>query len=332
MALGVVVLALVLALFSGVAAAHGVGTPNASDYLARVSSVPAGVQARVVDGDLRMWLRVKPSVMLEVLDYSGAPYLRFSRSGVEVNERSAIYYLNLTPVEVPPEGLSAKTPPRWLRVSSSHEYGWHDGRLSALASTVLAPGVSYVGRWSIAVRVAGRLTSISGGIWHAPDPPIVWFWPAIVIFACVLAAYRLGRPQLDFGLSRLLAVAVLVAIAIGALGRQLQGRPNITAWQIGPLIPMLLVLVAALAWTLRGRPGCFFLFFVCIASLWEDFELLPTLVHGYVLMAMPAFLIRLCAVVCLGAGAGLLLLVVRMSDLPEGTLSMSRRPRRGSPA
>lgn len=290
------------------------------------------MQAKVVDGDLRMWLRVKPSVRLEVLDYTGTPYLRFFDSGVEVNENATAYYLNLSPVEVPPAGLSAKTPPRWLKVSSGHEYGWHDGRLSALASTVLAPGASYVGKWSIAVRVDGGLTSISGGIWHAPDPPIVWFWPAIVIFICVLAAYRLGRPQLDLDLSRVLAVAVLTSIAIGTLGRQLQGRPSITAWQIGLLIPMLLVLAAALFWTLWGRPGCFFLFLVCVASLWEDFELIPTLTHGYVLMAIPAFLIRTIAVVCLGAGAGLFLLVVRMADLPEGALPMRQRPRRGSPA
>lgn len=325
-------LTLSLAMLPAAAAAHGLSTPNASSYLAKVGSAPTGVQARVVDGDLRMWMRVKPSVTLEVLDYTGAPYLRFSRPGVEVNENAVAYYLNHTPVEAPPPALSAKTPPHWQKLSNGHEYSWHDGRLSALASTVLAPGVSYVGKWSISVRREGRLTSISGGIWHRPDPPIAWFWPVIVLFACVLAAWRLRRPQLDLSLSRALAVAVLAAIAIGTLGRQLQGRPTITAWQIGPLIPILLALAVAVAWTVWGRPGCFFLFVVCVASLWEDFELIPTLVHGYVLMAMPAFLIRLAAVVCLGAGAGLFLLVVRMADLPEGTLTAPRRPRRGSPA
>jgi hypothetical protein len=290
------------------------------------------VQARVIDGDLRVWMRVRPSVRLEVLDYTGAPYLRFSHHGVEVNEHAAAYYLNLTPVQTPPAGLTAKTPPRWLRVSAGHEYGWHDGRLSALAATALAPGTSYMGKWSIAIRSDGRLSSISGGLWHSPSPSIVWFWPAIVIFACVLAAYRLGRPQLDFRLSRALAIAVLVAITIGTLGRQLQGRPAVSAWQIGVLVPLLLLLAAALAWALRGRPGCFFLFVVCVASLWEDFELVPTLTHGYVLMAMPALLIRLAAVVSLGGGAGLLLLVARLADIPEGSLPAPRRIRPGAAA
>jgi hypothetical protein len=290
------------------------------------------VEAKVVDGDLRLWMRVAPWQRLEVLDYTGAPYLRFSRSGVEVNRNTEIYYLNLIPVEVPPAGLTAKTPPHWQKLSSAHQYSWHDGRLAALASTVLAPGTSYVGRWSIAVRVDGHLSSISGGVWHAPDPPIAWFWPVIVIFTCVLAAYRLRRPQLDLDLARALAVTVLAGITVGTLGRQLEGRPSITAWQIGLLIVVLTLVIAALAWALWGRPGCFFLFVVSVASVWEDFELIPTLIHGYVLMAMPAFLIRTAAVLCLGAGAGLLLLVVRMADLPEGSLALSRRSRRGSPA
>jgi hypothetical protein len=323
---------LMLTAFPGLARAHGLTTPNASSYIAKVTATPAGVQAKAIDGDLRLWLHASPNLTVEVLDYSGAPYLRFSRSGVQVNRNSDIYYLNLIPVEVPPAGLSATTRPNWEKVSSAHEYSWHDGRLSGLASTVLAPGASYVGRWSISIRVGGRLGAISGGLWHSQNPPIAWFWPAIVLVACVLAAYRLRRPELDLELARALTVGVLIASLLGTLGRQLQGRPTVTAWQIALLVAILVLLAAALAWTLWGRPGCFFLFVVFVASLWEDFELIPTLVHGYVLMAMPAFLMRAAAVLCLGAGAGLLLLVVRMADLPEGSRPLARRSRRGSSA
>jgi hypothetical protein len=316
----------------GVAQGHGLTTPNASSYIAKVTGTPAGVQAKAIDGDLRLWLRASPSLTVEVLDYSGAPYLRFSRSGVEVNRNSAIYYLNLIPVELPPARLVATTRPSWEKLSSGHEYSWHDGRLSGLTSTVLAPGASYVGRWSVSIRVDGRLSAVSGGLWHSQNPPIAWFWPAIVLVVCVLAAYRLRRPELDLQLARALTVGVLVAILLGTLGRQLQGRPTVTAWQVALLVAILVLLAAALAWTLWGRPGCFFLFVVFVASLWGDFELIPTLVHGYVLMAMPAFAMRAAAVLCLGAGAGLLLLVVRMADLPEGSQPLARRSRRGAPA
>jgi hypothetical protein len=56
-----------LAAFSGTAAAHGPSTPVATSYVARVSRVPAGVNAKVAAGDLRMWLSVPAGMTLLVL-------------------------------------------------------------------------------------------------------------------------------------------------------------------------------------------------------------------------------------------------------------------------
>ena len=92
--------------------------PIASAYLARVSSLPAGVHAVVVDGDQRMWVQVGPAQTVIVLDYRGAPYLRFSRSGVAVNRNSEMYYLNQSPAEAPSAGLRPTTPPHWSQVSA----------------------------------------------------------------------------------------------------------------------------------------------------------------------------------------------------------------------
>ena len=64
--------------------------------------------AKVIDGDQRMWLDVRRAGTVVVLDYRGAPYLRFSPSGIDVNQNSAMYYLNQTPAEVPPKGLTAQ--------------------------------------------------------------------------------------------------------------------------------------------------------------------------------------------------------------------------------
>jgi hypothetical protein len=69
-ALGVIVAALGL---PATAAAHGPVDPPASSYLARVSQLPAGVTAKVIDGDQRLWLRVGPRRTVVVLDYQGAP-------------------------------------------------------------------------------------------------------------------------------------------------------------------------------------------------------------------------------------------------------------------
>jgi hypothetical protein len=63
---------------AGRAEAHGPVAPVASSYFAKPLQVPPGLEAKVVDGDLRMWLRVPPNQAVVVLDYRGAPYLRFS--------------------------------------------------------------------------------------------------------------------------------------------------------------------------------------------------------------------------------------------------------------
>ena len=109
--------------FPSGAGAHGPVAPIASSYLAKVSRVPVGLDAKVVDGDQRTWLRVVPSETVVVLDNRGAPYLRFSASGVEVNQNSAMYYLNQTPVaETPPSNLTRTTPSSWQLVTVGHDY------------------------------------------------------------------------------------------------------------------------------------------------------------------------------------------------------------------
>jgi hypothetical protein len=318
-----------LVAFAGVphvAEAHGPAAPIATSYLAKVGQSPAGLGVQVIDGDQRLWLRVSPVETVVVLDYRGAPYLRFSRLGVDVNENSEMFYLNQTPVaEIPPSNLTAETPPGWQRVSGGHSYGWHDGRLHALATVALDPGTSYVGRWRIPVLIAGHPSSISGGLWYAGDPSIVWFWPIVVLLACMLAARRVRRPALDALVARLVTLATLVAIAIAGVGRELHGRPTVSASQLFTFV----VTIAFVAWGLRRvalkRLGWFSLFAVSFVAIWEGVELIPTLVNGFVLAAVPAFMARTAAVTCLGGGAGLLLLAYRLADQSEEDSSTTSR-------
>ncbi len=301
--------------FPAVAWAHGPVAPLASSYLARVTGEPPGLDAKVVDGDLRMWLRVPPAQTAVVLDYRGAPYLRFSRAGVEVNQNSAMYYLNQTPVaQTPPANLTRDTPSSWHRVSAGHEYGWHDGRLHALATIALAPGATFAGRWVIPMLVDGRPSAINGGLWHAGAPSIVWFWPIAVVMLCVLAAWRVRRPDVDALAARACAVAALAAVAVAGVGRALHGRPTVGAFQLIELCVLLTVVGWLLFRVLRIRGGYFRFFVVAFIALWEGIELIPTLRDGFVLMAVPAFLARVATVVCLACGAGLLLLAARLAE------------------
>ena len=307
-----------LAVFPAGAAAHGPVDPVAASYLARVRSVPAGLDAQVIDADQRMWLRVASGTLV-VLDYRGAPYLRFSSAGVEVNKNSEMYYLNQTPLAwaVPP-GLTRSTPPKWARISDGSTYSWHDGRLHALATVALAPDTSYVGRWSIPVVFDEHVSAISGGLWHAKDLSIVWFWPILVLLACVLAALRVRNAALDARVARALSIAALMGIVVAGVGRDLHGRPDVSVLQLITLA----AIVAFAGWALRqvllGRSGYFSFFIVAAVAIWEGVTLIPTLVDGFVLAALPAPIVRTAAVLCLGCGIGLVLVSFRMGDRAAG--------------
>ena len=314
----------------GIARADGgPAAPVASSYVARIASKPAGLQAKVVDGDLRMWLHAPSDESVVVVDYRGAPYLRFSRAGVDVNENSVMFYLNQTPVPAtPPASLGPDTPPKWQMVSGGHSYDWHDGRLHALALVALSPGASYVGRWKVPLLVNGRPSSITGGLWYAPAPSIVWFWPIAVLLLCVLAALRVRSPQLDRKTARVLAVLALAALVTAEAARELYGRPAITVFQLVELGCVAAYAVWALARVLAGRAGILLYILLATFALWSGVQVAPTLLHGFVLLALPAFVARASAVVALGASVGLGLLIFRLAE----TLDRARSARKRAPA
>jgi hypothetical protein len=328
------VLSLIVAALAtpGTAAAHGPIDPAASSYLARIGQVPVGVQAKVIDGDQRMWLRVAPRRAIVVLDYQGAPYLRFSAAGVEVNRASAMFYLNQVPALTPPADLGPEVAPRWDGVSAAHTYGWHDGRLHALAATALAPGATYLGRWRIPVRVDGAAAAITGGLYYAPSPSIVWFWPILVAVACVLAALRLRRAGLDQRIARALAALALAAFTLAAAGQQLHGRPAVS---IGAVIALALSL-AFVAWAGRRlvlrRHGWFTFFLIAAVAIWEGASLMTVLLDGYVLLALPPFLARVAVVTCLSTGIGLLPIVFAMAERPTRSAATRSGPDGAGPA
>ena len=311
-----------LGLLPSSAEAHGPVAPVASSYMARVTNVPPHLDAKVVDGDQRLCLRVPAGATIVVLDYRGAPYLRFSPRGVEVNRNSAMFYLNQSPVALtPPARLTRATPPLWQSISHSHIYSWHDGRLHALATVALAPGARYVGRWSIPLLVNSNPSSVSGGLWHADNPSLVWFWPIIVVLLCLLAAMRVQRENVDRVAARALGLAALAGIAVIAVGRELHGRPTQGTFQLVELGLLLAFVLWGLHRVVFWQSGYFRFVVIAFVALVEGVELVPTLLHGFVLLSIPAFLARAATVACITCGAGLLLVVFQ---LPEGKADDSR--------
>jgi hypothetical protein len=302
------------AVLPSAASAHGPVAPIASSYLARVTSTPPGVKVKIVDGDQRLWVQIAPGALLVVGDYRGAPYLRLSDSGVEVNRNSEMAYLNHVPAEQVPRGLTAATPPRWRRVSGARSYGWHDGRLHALAGAARAPGASLAGRWRVGVIADGRPAAITGTLSHADRPSLVWLWIVLVVVACVLAARRLRRPSLDARVARALAVMALAAIAAAGLARGLHGRPGLSAVQIVILAVLGLFVVWGAYRVATRRLDFLASVAIGFVALWEGAVVVPALWNGFVLAALPAFWVRVAAVLCFACGIGLLLEASRASN------------------
>ena len=304
-----------VALPAGAQAHVGSTAPVASDYLATLQTVPAGLRATVVDGDLRMWLSAPANATVVVLDYRGAPYLRFDQAGVQVNHNSEMYYLNQTPTPwTPPSSLTASTHPDWQPASSAHTYTWHDGRLHALAAVALSPGTRFVGRWTIPVTIDGRRTALAGILLHADRPPLVWFWPIVVLLACSVAASRLRCPRLDAELVRSLGVAALAALAVTAVGRELHGHPKVSPTQTVELVLILAFVAWGLYRMVAGPRGVFTYFVISLAVLWQGLSMIAVLRDGFVLIDLPAFVARTATMLCLACGAAIFLLVFRDAD------------------
>ncbi len=309
------------------ALAHGPLNPVATDYIATLGHVPAPLQAHVVDGDLRMWLRVPPRTSVTVLGYNGVPYLRFSRRGVQVNTNSSMYYLNLTPPVTPPPSFTRGKPVRWQLISSGHQYEWHDGRLGALAAVAVAASTRYVGRWQIPLVIDGRLESMSGSVLHRAAPSILWFWPIVVLLVCFLAGWRVRSPELDQRIANALGIVALLALTIVCVGRSLHGRPTVTVFQWIELAVVLVFATWAVVRVLRRRASYLLLLMVAVVALYEGILTIPTLTHGYVLLAEPALLARVGATLCLASVPALILMVMRLFD--QQTVAEARNRRAG---
>jgi hypothetical protein len=299
------------ALLPGRASAHaGFTAPAATSFLARLGSVPAGLDARIVDGDQRLWLRASPRLTAYVLGFEGEAYLRFSPAGVAVNVHSPAYYLNRPRPLKTPAGLTPGTPPLWKQVTSGHTYSWHEDRLHALAAAARAPGSSYVGRWTVPVLAGGTMTSISGTLWHADDPSLVWFWPVAVLLACLAALLRLRDPRLDAAAMNVLAAVTFGAATLGRLGRELVGRPTVSTGQL-LLVALTCAVAAGLAvlylrreWRVVAAAA------IAVLGVYQGLALVGTLLHGFVLSVLPAWLERAATTTSLAAGAALFVIVI----------------------
>jgi len=313
-------------LLPGRAAAHaGRTAPAATSFLARISSAPAGIEAKVVDGDQRLWLRVPAATTVLVLGLRGEPYLRFSQQGIEVNTRSTTYYLNRARPLTPPAGLGPRTPPAWKRISKGRSTSWHDDRLHALALAAHPSGSVNLGRWVVPVVVDGRRAQIDGTLQQAAPPSLLWFWPLLLAAALVPALLHLREARLEAQAGWVLAALALAFSTAARLGRELYGRPVVSAGQLALAVLTAVVALALAALYLRRDWRVVASIAIGALALYQGIALVGTLRNAYVLAALPGWAERTAAALSLSAGAALLVAVLAGGILVEGE---ERRPRR----
>jgi hypothetical protein len=297
----------------GVASAHvGKTAPVATNFdasIVRFRPPTRALEAKVVDGDQTLWLRVAAGTTVVVPGILGEPMLRFDEHGVWLNLRSLtaqtdrIDRFDLRPSANP------QADPLWHHLTGGHAYAWHEHRLHVLE--VLARGRSSAGTlgpWSVPLLVNGRREALTGVLHFTPPAP-GWAW---IGFACLLAlassaATLLARTR---GAQIAIALGLVATPLIWAVraGRELYGRPAVGA--IGYLEVALTSAVGAalLAGLLhRDREVRLFTAFLAgFGSLYEGLTMLPVLTHAIALSVLPSLPVRVAVALILGLGAGAL--------------------------
>ncbi|WP_446218789.1 hypothetical protein [Micromonospora sp. IBHARD004] len=222
---GVVVtaaLAVLLAL-AAPAAAHGADAPDGTDYRAEVTALaPArpGLTVRVVEAGARLELINRTGRDVEVLGYSGEPYLRVGPGGVYENSRSPATYLNRTiagDTNLSPEADPAATPV-WHRVDRGQSVRWHDQRTLWLESSPPAQVSADPERpqrvrdWVVPLRDGDQTVEIRGTLDWVPPPDAYPWWVAATLAFLGIAAAGLAPAGTATGVRALRGVGALLAL------------------------------------------------------------------------------------------------------------------------
>ncbi|MGC1211862.1 MAG: hypothetical protein WA890_11440 [Micromonospora sp.] len=324
---GLVVTATLAALLAvaGPAFAHGADAPDGTDYRAEVTAVTptrAGLTVRAVEAGARLELINRSGRDVEVLGYSGEPYLRVEPNGVYENTRSPATYLNRTisgDTRLPPEADPAASPV-WRRVSGGQSVRWHDQRALWLESAPPAQVTAdpehrhRVREWVVPLRDADGTVEVRGTLDWMPPPDAYPWWVAATVGFLAIGAAGLAPA----GTRALRAVGVLLALG-GAtavaftVGRELDagadGIGGVLLGLIGGQTWALLTGLGAIAaggYALARREAADFalaLAGACLA-LFAGFANLGVLSRSVVPLIWPATGARVMVVLILATGAG----------------------------
>ncbi|MET8277385.1 hypothetical protein [Micromonospora sp. NPDC005174] len=272
------------------AAAHGADAPNGTDYRTRVAGVtPArpDLTVRVIEAGARLELTNHTGRPVEVIGYSGEPYLRVGPDGVFENSHSPATYLNRTLVgdTALPADADPAAPPSWRRIADGTTARWHDQRALWQESTPpaevrAAPEREHrVRDWTVPLRDGTDPLAIGGTLDWVPPPDAYTWWAVSIVGLLAVGALGLFAAASTAGARALTAVGVLLLVggAVAVLhpvGRELdagaQGVGGVAVGLLGGQVWALLTGLGALAagwYTLARRPAADFVIALAGACL-----------------------------------------------------------------
>jgi hypothetical protein len=254
---------------------------------------------RAVEAGARLELTNETGRTVEILGYSGEPYLEVRPDGTYENRNSPAAYRNQTLTGETPVPASADpaAPPQWRRVSGSTTVRWHDQRTHWMGDD-LPPAAQAEPRrshrlrdWSVPLRDQTRTFEIRGTLDYLP-PPTAWLWwvGALLLAAAVTAAgLRWARSAP--------AVALVAGVILTGYG---------VSRTIGAEVPLVLfvaalVTVAAFFW----RAPFYTALAGAVLALFGGFTDVGVFGAAVVPAVGPAWLARVAVLVAIGAGVGM---------------------------
>ncbi|GAA4924829.1 hypothetical protein [Actinoplanes utahensis] len=287
------------------ASAHVGDTASVSDYRITVTGLSSpmdGLTVRVVEGGARLELSNTTGRTIEVLGYSGEPYLEVRPDGAYENVNSPATYVNETlggETPVPP-AANPTSAPSWRRISGDTTVRWHDQRILWTEAgpppvAAAAPDQRHrLREWAVPLRDQVRTFDIQGTLDYEP-PPRAWAWwtgAALLGLAVTVLASRWPRS----------AGPLAVAGGLTTLGYVVTTVLDGGGWAGVPIVAGLLACAAAY------RPPPFFLTLAgFVLAAFAGFGSADVFFAAVVPSAGPGWFPRVAVAVAIGAGAGLAL-------------------------
>nr|WP_296073327.1 hypothetical protein [uncultured Actinoplanes sp.] len=299
----------VLLLIAGVAGAlvpaapafaHGGDAPSATAYRTTITGVTLdGVSVRTVEAGARLELTNDTGRPVEILGYSGEPYLEVRSDGTWQNVSSPAAYTNQTLLGDTPVPASADptAPPSWRKISSSTTVRWHDQRTHWLTPGLPAAAASDPSRthrlrdWVVPLRIQASTFEIRGTLDWEP-PPRTWLWwllSGFIGITLALVGHRWVRP-----------VALLAGLSplAYAVSRAMDGGS-------APVVVLLAGLVGLAA--AYRHPPFFLALSGAVVALFGGFAEAGVLGAAVLPAAGPGWLARTLVVTAVGGGAAMAL-------------------------